>query len=333
MQHTVFPALPALALALVLTSVGQADVVHLDDGSEVIGVTLGQENGRLHVYTDDGTVELELARVVEVDREHELDDDTVRRRGARAQRSFYQRREREARRILRGYGRTDDPAERAALVAQLDDFGAPELIEAASSYLDDRDEEVRELAIETLAGARTDEVRERVFPLLREVLTTKYDDVVEKGHHAALALDPDLTRRVYEAVAQSGTLPGRRINALRQLGRMGVRDSVPGLVLVIERVNQQIRASMATAGELRQVPLNLGNGSGAGTNVPVELPEMQFVEVGTNSSVSIAHLERVRAGAASVLSSVTGEDFGDDAALWRQWWEREGSRVNDGRQR
>ena len=104
---------------------------------------------------------------------------------------------------------------------------------------------------------------------------------------------------------------------------MGDRNAVPGLVRVIEHVNAEIKATLATAGGLKSIPVNLGTIGGAAINVPIELPETSLTQVMTSTSIPVSVLRRVRSSAVDALQGITGQGFGDDIKAWDRWWQRQ----------
>ena len=101
---------------------------------------------------------------------------------------------------------------------------------------------------------------------------------------------------------------------------MGDIDATPGLILVLEKVEMEINATLATAGGMRRVPVNLGSRGGAAINAPIELPETTVISV--KSKVTVHTLRELQGRAARTLKSLTGQDHGTDPKAWQRWWEK-----------
>jgi hypothetical protein len=104
---------------------------------------------------------------------------------------------------------------------------------------------------------------------------------------------------------------------------MGNRNAVPGLIVVLEHVSAEIRATLAKSDGLRRVPVNPGTIGGAGVNVPIELPEVNLVEVRTSALIPVKSLRRIRAAAGNALRTITGHELGHDEKAWAAWWAKQ----------
>lgn len=316
------PLLQLACLTLLLGGPARADVWELSDGTRVRGAPIGQAPDRWVVLTVEGERTLPAASVT--GHTEEAVEPALARKAARAREAWVEKRGREARAAVRRHARARDTAAREQAAAGLQAFTPAELIGPLEDALEDADAATRALALERLGASPAPEATDA---LLRAAMTAKKGEVRAGAHRAAAARDGTRTRVVYEEVLASPTRPARRVRALEQLGVMASKDSIPGLILALEKITSEMRATLATAGGLKRVPVDLGSTTAAGTQVPIELPEMQLVEVATSSTVSV--LRALHGGTAKLLSSLAGVDRGDDPAAWRRWWD-ESSRGGAG---
>jgi len=314
------PALLAPA-ALALAGASAADVIHLDDGRRIEGVVVGEAEGVVTIQTGREQEEVPAERVVRV--EEAPVDEWLQRRAERGREQWVKRRQRAATGLLRDYDRAD-AEERARIEGDLDRFDPALLLDPLERALDDRRDATRALAVRRLEAIGGEDALVR---LLRAVLTTDRDDVEDAGHAAAVRVDATRTRELYEEVAATPTKASRRYRAIQRLAAMGGRDAVPGLVYALEQVQSELHVAQARAKDLRSAPLDLGTGTGAGTNVPVELPQVELFEI--NTTTSVAALRALSRAAAAALREVTGEDRGEDPAAWKAWWAAQGGGAGD----
>ncbi len=311
-------ALLSVLLLFSLPAAAQAEILELKDGSTLVGAYIGEADGTLTFLPTTGKARsVDRAQVIRIDWTHKAPD-KLQKRAQRARLQFVKKRRREVSKLLKKYGRAKDTAARDEISARLETFSANVRLKPLSDALSDTKPATRDYAVKALAALETDKA---VAPLVRAALTTKHKDLGESAHRAALSVDKSLTRRFYESVAASRTKPRRRVLALGHLGAMGERASVPGLVRVLEHVNAEIRATLATAGGIRQVPVNLGTIGGAGVNVPIELPEMNLIEIQT--SVSVPVLRAVEGAAIDALKRITHQNLGNKPADWKGWWKKQ----------
>ncbi len=308
----------ALVLALLVLAArpARADVVHLTDGDPVDGAVVGEDRDdqgapALVVLTRDGEVRVARERVARVEPADVPPD--LRRRADKAAARLLERQGREATKLLRRWARAAE-AERAEVEAALDALPAAALLAPLEDAAGEGAAELRPFALErlrTLGAAAVD-------PLLRVAMTSRHQEAREGAHAAAVALDAERARVVYEQVAGMNTRPIRRVRAIQRIEALGRRDSVPALVAVLEWARLELRAQLARARELRRVPVDLGTVGGAGVQVPIELPEMQLVEVATTVNVPV--LRVLSAAAAKALQGISGQQHGEDVEAWRAWW-------------
>ncbi len=309
-------AVVLLALLSSAAPAARADVVHVRDGEPVEGAVIGDDADEagalvLVVLTRTGEVRLPRERVVRVEPGEVAAD--LRRRAERAATRLLERHEREATRLLRRWPRADE-AERVALEAALDALPAAALLAPLEDAAGEGHADLRPFALERLAAAGAP----AVDPLLRVAMTSRHADARDDANVAALALDAERARVVYEQVAGMNTRPIRRLRAIQRLEGLGRRASVPALVAVLEWARLELRAQLARARELRRVPVDLGTVGGAGVQVPIELPELELVEVATTVNVPV--LRVLGAAATRALQSISGQAHGDDVDAWRAWW-------------
>lgn len=310
------PALVLAPLLLVALPATRADVVHVTDAEPVEGAVVGEDRDEagapvLVILTRAGEVRVARERIARVE-PGEVGAD-LRRRAERAASRLLERQGREATKLLRRWSRGDE-AQRAAVEAELATITSAALMKPLEEAATDGGAELRSFALERLAALGAP----AVDPLLRVAMTSKHTDARDAAHTAALALDAERARVVYEQVACMNTRPIRRVRAIQRLEALGRRQSVPALVAVLEWARVELRTQLARARELRRVPVNLGTIGGAGVQVPIELPEMQLVEVATTVNVPV--LRVLSASAARALQTISGQAHGDDVEAWRAWW-------------
>ena len=308
-----------LSALLLLCGVARADRWELADGETVSGAAIGSAAGRLLVLTPEGERSLEAGAVVRHQPE-EVERD-LQRKADKARAAWVARGEREARALLRRHARARDAAGREEAAAGLDQLGPLALLTPLAGALDETDEPTRQLALARLSALPHPEATDA---LLRAAMELKRPTQRAEAHQAAAGRDPLRAREVYEAVLASPTRPSRRAYALQHLDAMAQRSSIPGLIVAVEKIKMESRAALATGGSLRQVPVNLGSTGAAATQVPIELPEMQMIEVQSSNTVMV--LRVLEDGAQRLLRKLSGVDKGDDPAAWRRWWDAEGSR-------
>lgn len=317
--------LPLLLAPLLLLSPASAEVFKLEDGTQLEGAYIGEADGKITIMPAKGAlVVLDRAKVATIDWSHKLDA-KLNKKIARVRANFSKKQARAIKKLLRSYKRADAD-ERAALEKKLDGLSPELLLKPLTEMLAARDAETRSMAVRRLAAL---ESTKAVGPLVRAALTAKGSAFSEEAHAAASRVDSTLARRFYEEVAASKTKPARRVRALGFLKGMGDRGAVPGLVRVLEHVNSEIKATLATAGGLRRIPVNLGTTGASGSNVPIELPEVSMTQIQTSVAVPVSVLRRIRGAAVEALNGVTGQDFGDDAGAWERWWQRQPKKKAD----
>ncbi|MGE0707653.1 MAG: hypothetical protein AB7N76_08300 [Planctomycetota bacterium] len=303
-------------LSLLLAAPALAERYHLADGRVVEGEAIGEAEGTLEVLGVDGrTYELARADVARVESGAALPA-RWEARLERLRQKHLEKRWRAVDRVLARYGRAK-PEERAAIAAELEAFAPAELVRPLGKALTATREPLRLLALERLPALRGVDAER---PLVQTAVLAKEAELRRRAHEGACKLDATRVRTYYEQIAAMPTAPARRARAMDYLGVMGDIDAAPGLILVLEKVEMELKATLATAGGLRRVPVNLGTQGGAAINAPIELPETTMI--GVQTKVSVTTLRELKARARGVLKSLSGEDRGDDPKAWRAWWEQ-----------
>lgn len=313
--------LAPLALALLVTASqpARADRWELSDGSRVEGAPIASAAGVLLVLTADGERSLELGAVSSHEAAPVARD--LQRKADKARAAWIARGEREAQALLRRHARAKDDEARAAAAAGLEALGPLALLDPLADALDDGDEPTRALALRLLQALPHPGATDA---LLRAAMEARRPEQRDAAHAAAAARDPGRAREVYEGVLASPTRPSRRAYALQHLDAMGQRGSIPGLVYALEKIKMETRAALAS-GKLERVPVNLGTRGGAATNAPIELPEMQLIEVNSSNTVTVLRL--LESGTRRLLTKLSGVDKGDDTEAWRRWWDEDARRA------
>lgn len=289
-----------------------ADRYTLRDGTQLEAELVGEAEGTLYLLTHEGReVTLARAGVAEVASGATLPAELLPKL-ERTRRTYRELRRRAAKKLLRDLRRAKGE-ERETLLAALDEFSPELLAGPLGEALEDR--KLRELALGRLE-AQADGLG--VQPLVRAAITSKDKDLREAAHEAALRSDRTRTRTYYEQIVALPTAPRRRLRALGRLAGMGERAAIPGLILALEKVEAEIKTSLATAGGLKSVPLDLGSQSGAARGAPVELPEVELTEVQTK--VSVSTLREIAGGITQVLGGLSGVERSGSAA-WSEWWD------------
>lgn len=305
-----------LLLALLLAPVARADRFELKDGTSVSGALIREEGGVMVVLTPSGEKQLRAADVANVVVEEVAP--ALQKKAEKARLAWFQKLEKEAKALIRRHARAKTAEDRAAAVGSLQALPPEAQLAPLADALDDGDADTRELALARLkelpGGGATD-------ALLRAAMCSKRSDSRDGANQVAIARDAERARTVYEAVLETPTKASRRFNALHHLAGMAKKESIPGLILALERINSEIRASLATAGQSRQSTVNLGTTGQAATQVPIELPQMQLIEVQASSSVTV--LRQLHEETQRVLRGLSGVDKGKDPSAWRKWYEDE----------
>lgn len=309
MRRLAFAALTVSALA----GAAAADTLTLSDGRIIEGGLIGEDAAGLSFLDAKGKVRrFARGEVAAVDRASPVPK-KIRKRLASKRASLRKKREREAYKLLSRYGSVKD--ERPALEAELMAFPEDVLVGVLGRGLENTYEAVRELCLKKLSAMKDN--RRAVGYLVKSSLVSSEKDFRARSHAAALAIDDDLGRRYYDAVAASPNRAGRRMRALIYVEQIASLQSVPALISVVGSATAGIKAQLGKAKGFRQVPVRVG-----GNDVVIELPELELVAVST--TISIPALRALRSKSVAILKSMSGGvDYGDDAKAWQHWWSQQ----------
>lgn len=231
-------------------------------------------------------------------------------------RKHWSKREKLVSKVLSKFGRTAE-AERAAVLDELQRFAPAELVKPLGRVLEkSRKEHAVVFALNKL-GQLEGVDAER--PLVRTSILAKGGRLRARAYRSAAKLDRTRVRTYYEQVAGMPTAHERRLRAMDYLAHMKDPKATPGLIFALERVEMEIQATLATGGDLKSVPVNLGTQGGAAINAPIELPEATITSV--KAKVGISTLREVASRARKTLSTINGDDHGADSKSWKAWWE------------
>ncbi|MEM7261657.1 MAG: hypothetical protein AAF488_06670, partial [Planctomycetota bacterium] len=205
------------------------------------------------------------------------------------------------------------PDARVELKKELEGYDEAESVPALDRALRSRETHLRDYAYGRLKAF---ESARAVVPLINYVLNGADETFRERAHSTAVSLHKDKTREVYEYVAFKAH-PDQRVMAIQRIGAVGDPKSVPRLARMLTYVEANIRAQLVRAKPLREEPISL---SGA-TNVTIDLPEVELIEVMTTARVPVVSLQRVRGATVAALEEITGATYGTDVAGWKAWWD------------
>ncbi|MBK6941492.1 MAG: HEAT repeat domain-containing protein [Planctomycetes bacterium] len=164
-------------------------------------------------------------------------------------------------------------------------LGDPETpLEPVLARLDTKDADVRSNAVLALGAILTPETGERA---IERILTCLYDNDAKVRNHAISAIasmrHTDASGRLTQLLDDNYLLI--QANAARALGELGDWRNAQALVVRLERLKAQM-----PAGKYR---------------------EKTGLDYGRDQVVQ---------NIAAALRKLSGEDFGDDPKLWREWW-------------
>ena len=300
-------ALLAAPLSLVAAEFHLADRV-------VSGAWIGEADGVVHVLTVEGKMEtFDRNDLVWTDW-HTPFPEKLERRVKRERDRFIRDRRKVAKRLMRDLERADE-AERPSLMAQFDGFDEAQSLYAYAAGLESKHEHAREFSFERLSGFQSEAA---VVPLVRVHLMSKDPEFSQRALATALEKQPELTRRLYEYVAQSSGFD-HRVRAVETLQEIGDPGAKPSLVKVLHYVDMNIRAVVARTKQIREVPLNLGGTTQAASNVTIDLPELEIIEVNTSIRLPVESLRRVESVTVKALESISGRKLGSDVGAWAKY--------------
>ncbi len=321
-----FPRSCALIIiaALFATAAADAAVFHMREGDPITGAYIGKESDRVVLLDAAGKRRTVLAAdILRVDWAT-LASTSVERKAKRERGRHLKKRRRAASDLVRALEKADLDA-RPALHSELGQFDEAELMRALDKGLRSRHVHVRDYSygrLKTFASPGA------IVPLLKYTLSGSDPAFRDRTHQTALTKNRDKSRQVYEYVALKAGFDERE-TALNRIAAIGDPKSVPRLVQLLTYVDMNIRATLVRAKRIREVPVSL---SGA-TNVTIDLPEVELIEVNTSVKVPMQVLRKLEGTTINTLRAVTGVDLGDDTKAWTHWWaeyQKSGARTGPG---
>jgi len=301
--------LALLALPIAATTLPAADF-HLGDRT-LSGVWIGEAEGIVHILTIEGERERFDRNELRWIDWHALAPPELEKKAVEEREKFIRERRKEARKLIRELERADEP-ERPSLIARFDGFDEAQSLHAFSDGLESKAEHVRELSFERLAGFESEAA---VVPLVRVHLKTRDAAFAARALEVARKKQPELTRELYEYVAQSAGLD-HRVRAIETLAGFGDRAALPALVRVLAYVDMNVRATLARTKEIREVPVNLGGVTSAAQGVTIDLPQMELIQVQTSVRIPTESLQRLGNATVGALESISGRPLGNDVEAW-----------------
>ncbi len=283
---------------------------YLRDGTVVEAAFIGEANGEVVVLDALGKKQkLVRAEIRWVDWEHRLKS-TLEARAKRRRESFSRKRRAEAERLVRKLERCR-ASERAKIFQALDGFQDRELLSVFDRGLRSQVVEVREYTCSRLERFHGNAA---VVPLVSVATTHRDPELVERVHQLALSKDADMTRKLYEYVVVTAPVP-QRLRALDSIQKIGDLKSATRLVWNLTYVQSHIRAQLARSRGLREVPVRLGQN----TDVSIELPEIELIEVMTTVQIPVESLKTIEAKTVEALEAISGQQLGSDSRSWQHW--------------
>lgn len=289
---------------------------HLADGTVLEASYVGEADGQVTVLTAKGKTEvLDKPSILTVDWSHRLSDSRE-KQALRERTAFFERRRKEAKKLVLAFEKSK-PDEHSKYRSQLEGFQEHELLAALDRGLRSSRPFLRDYSFDRLESFQS---KGMVVPLVNNALNNPDRDFAKQSQDLALKRFPEVTREVYEYVSYTGDVD-RRLLALDTIQQIGSQKSVPRLVQGLSYVHADIRAQVARSKGLREIPVRL-----SGSSVSIELPELEILEVMTTVQVPVRSLRLIQERTVATLRSITGEDFGDNAEAWSQWWAQEQAR-------
>lgn len=307
-------ALACVAGTLACLPLAAADF-HLD-GRTLSGVWIGEADGIVHVLSAAGERErFDRNELLWIDW-HAPVAPELEAKAVKERERFVVERRKEARKLIRELERADEP-ERASLIARFDGFDEAQSLHAFSDGLESPAEHVRELSFERLSRFESEAA---VVPFVRVHLKSRDAAFAARALETARKKQPELTRELYEYVAQTAGFD-HRVRAIDTLARFGDRAALPVLVRVLAYVDMNVNATLARTKEIREVPVNLGGTTSAAQGVTIDLPQMELIQVQTSIRIPTESLQLVGQAAVRALESISGRALGNDVGAWAAYVE------------
>lgn len=311
---------PVLLLSIAAASPLESAVIELMDGSRISGAVVEQGDEEIVILAAGG-----VRHTISFDDILGADlsagsDPALEKQALAERRRLAAERKRAAEGLLESLAAAS-PEERARVVKSLERFSGEVLLPALSRAVRSKHAAVREFALERLAGMSCTEA---AVPLAVASLAVADPDYALKAHEAARAKNADLTRKVYELVTiKEDYEPELRVQAIQYLGAMKSRASVPHLIHAATVVTSDLRLTLVRSKGIREVAVSLGSLNRAATQVEIDLPEVELIQVQTSATVPVSLLRRVENQLFASLGAITGKEYGNDLAAWQAWWQEE----------
>ena len=306
-------------------------VFHLRDGTELAGAYVTEEGDQVVVLLKGGQLQ-RVARddILRVEWDREVNK-ILEARAQRERKRLHKKRQRRAGELVKKLGRatrkkpTDEQAsERREILDELDRFTGPELAPALADAIVSKRAGQRDFAYQRLVRVGD---RSAVVPLLRGALGSPDPQLRPRAHEAALAIDREASRKVYEYVVAASSHTPERLLALEYIQKIGDIQSVPRLIEILEYVDAQVRVQLVRTKRIKEVPVNLGTQGAAATEVPIELPEIELIGVAVGTKIPTKSLVLTRDAVVNTLHQLSHENHGTDGDAWRRWWKAHQSKV------
>ena len=223
--------------------------------------------------------------------------------------------------LLKKYGDTKDEAKRAEAAASLAAIDPRARVPALVDGLKHWRPDVRRFCIARLAEFKSP----ALVPHMVVLAASDADRTVRgEAHAAAVALDKEYARRWYEYVLIQD-LGKKRFLAIEHLGEIASPASVPILATVVENVGLEVHVQQANLKGVEEARVNLGGAAGnANTSVPIELPQVELIDLHVNAQVPAEVQIAWRDAALGALRAIAGADLGAEPKAYRQWYSSHG---------
>lgn len=286
---------------------------HLVEGS-VRGAWIGEADGVIHILTEEGKkTEVDRNDLVWIDWSVEVPP-KMGKRVVREREKFIKKRRKIARKLMKTLEKSKEP-ERPSLIAQFDGFDEAQSLHAFSDGLGSRVEHVRELSFERLASFQSPAA---VVPFVRVSLKSKDPEFAARALKQAKEMNPEMSVRLFEHVAHSASMP-YRTKAVETLGTYQDDSALPGLVRVLHYVGIDIRATVGRTKRIDSLPINLGSTNAAASNVEIDLPQLELIQVQSTLRIPAESLRRLESVTVKALENASGQSFGNDSHAWAKY--------------
>ena len=308
----------SVAIAISITTAPTwADRFLLDDGSEIIGVYIGEADGLTHYLDSDGKrQQLSSDTVQHVDRRHRLDNERLEKRGAKLRQRFMAERQEAFEKALHHATKKTSPDSNEP--SEIKNFTEPETLPTLVRTLCSSKKKAR--AAHAIAQRVLDRCSspDSVVACAIVAVAGAEQSTRDHCHEQAWKRHEELTLAFYEYVAQLPTHPELRSAAIQRIAAAGRESSGGALIAVLRGLRIDTGTTLAKQLPSRFRPLNLGN-----TQLTVELPVVEVFHVAGTPQTIV--LNTVGDHARGALQAISGYSYGDDLAAWERWWKRVGS--------